>query len=203
MEDTTIEGVLKTVASLYSQKNYGEALKLLESNKAEISSGVWHYNMGTIYAKTENLPLARFHLIMAEELGLTNKDQASNLEMVEVKLGVDKNESALSTSDYLIKGSLKASEGILTAVGLLLIVLAVILLALSCTGLNLWIHSWKRMIVIEPRVIQEGPSAIFREQGELPVGTMIIVKAQGDWLNIVYPSRYEGWVKSNGFKELE
>jgi hypothetical protein len=218
LEDTTIKDVLKTVEGLYAQKNYQSALKLLETNQAQISSGIWHYNMGTVLGKLENYPLARYHLLMANEEGFNSKEVLLNKKLIESKLDISKFEKPYTVTDYLVKGSLEASQGILTSLSLILVIVGIInlwkkssykigsvliLSAVMVLGLNWWIQSWNKVIVLTTQSVQEGPSAIFPSREEVPAGVMIITRSNGDWLKIVYPSRLQGWIKNSGLKELK
>ncbi len=218
LEDTTIEDVLKTVEAYHNQKDYTSALSLLQANKANISPGVWHYNVGTMYGKLENWPMARYHFLMAELEGLSSKEVISNRILAEEKLEVQKLEKSFSSSDFFIKGSLEASQGILTSVSLLLVFFGVVCLwkkktfkmigilfgtSLIFVGLNLWIQTWNKYIVIKPQPIYEGPSIIFAKREELPQGVLLVTRQKDDWLQVIYPSRFEGWIKLNGLKELK
>lgn len=218
MEDTTIEDMLKTVESSFAKKDYSAALKNLESNQSQIPPGLWHYNMGTVYGKMENYPLARYHLLRAQAEGFISKESFSNLELVERKLDIEKLEKPVTTTDYFVLGGLTAAQGILGMVSLCLIIVAIFTLwkknslkvfglillpAFIFIGLNVWINNWNRQIVINPQPIFEGPSAIFEARNEIPSGVMVIVNEKDGWLQIVYPSRYQGWVKPEGLKELK
>ena len=218
MEDTTIEDTLKTVESLYIQKDYANALKILVAKQSELPSGLWNYNMGTVYAAMENWPLARLHLLRADILGTGSQEAVQNLELVESKLDVENLEKPLSLSDYLAQGSMIASEGILTSFALLILVIGLwnlrkqnslkFLIGLFSTvlfvlGINWWIRSWPKAIVTKPQIIHEGPSGIFPEREELPAGVLVISSSSDGWQKIYYPSRFKGWIKNEGLKELE
>lgn len=218
MEDTTIEDVLKTVEALYAQKNYQEALKTLEANRAEISAGIWHYNVGTVFGKLENWPMARYHLTMADLEGFNSQELSVNKKLAETKLEIAKFEQANSASDYFTKGALEASQGILTTLSLILVIIAIVNMwkkssykvlsvlltsALLVLGLNWWIHSWDKVIVVNSQAIQEGPSVIFPSRDELPPGVLLVISRKGEWVKILYPSRFQGWIKNAGFKELK
>jgi len=218
LEDTTIEDMLKTVENSFAQKDYPGTLKILEANKSQMSTGLWHYNMGTVHAKMENYPLARFHFLKAEAEGFNSKEVLTNRELVERKLDIERSESSISTSDYLVKGGMTAAQGILGMVSLFLIIAAIfslwkrnslkifgviLLPALILVGLNIWIKNWNRQIVMTPQPIFEGPSAIFEARNEVPPGVMLVVVEKDGWLQIIYPSRYQGWVKPEGMKELK
>lgn len=174
--------------------------------------------MGTVQAELGNLPLARFHLLLAQEAGYSLKALDQNLKFVEGKLEIERLEKPLGPSDYLIKGALIASEGLLLTLALLVIVFGVWMIrkapsfksaafllvgALLPLGLNLWIKSWPRQIVTEAKMIYEGPSALFGQRGELSAGVMVITNKKEDWEEIIFPSRFSGWIKPNGLKKLE
>ncbi len=78
-----------------------------------------------------------------------------------------------------------------------------LLLVLIPVGLNWWVKSWPYAVVVAPQAIQEGPSAIFPARGELPVGVLVITREMGEWEEVIYPSRFQGWIKKQGLKVLE
>jgi hypothetical protein len=218
LEDTTIEDVLKTVEALYAQKDYQKALETLTANKGIISEGVWHYNVGTVYGKLENWPMARYHLLMAEWEGLSSQEAIANKKFVEEKLDTPKLERPLSPSDFFVKGGIESSHGILTTVSLVIVVIGLliswkrkslkilsssVIVSLMFVGLNFWIQSWDKLIVTNSQIIKDGPSEIFAAKDEIPVGLMIVGTKKGEWVEIVYPSRFQGWIKFTGLKELE
>lgn len=174
--------------------------------------------MGTVYSGLGELGEARFHLLQAENEGFTSKEVAQNLELVEAELDIPRLEKPLGASDYLIKGSLIAGEGLLTTLALAILVIGLLnlrksknlkqltglgLIVLTILGLNFWIQSWPKMIVTKPQIIHEGPSAIFEARDEIPSGVMLITSQDGEWLKIKYPSRFQGWIKNSGVKEIK
>lgn len=218
MEDTTIEDVLKTVEDHYAQKDYQKALETLAANKGKISESVWHYNVGTVYGKLENWPMARYHLTLAEWEGLSSKEVISNKNFVEDKLDTKKLERPLSPSDYFVKGGIETSHGILSSISLLIVLIglavfwkkksiqalgASLAIATIFVGINFWVHSWDKMIVVTSQVIKDGPSEIFGQRDELPSGLLVVGTKKGDWFEIIYPSRFQGWIKDTGLKELK
>lgn len=183
-----------------------------------MDSALWHYNMGTVQAELNNWPLARYHLLLAKEAGHQSPQQEQNQKFVEEKLDIGRLEKPLGFSDYLIKGSLIATEGIFMTFALLAVVLGIwtvkkkpsrgniaflLVGTLLPVGLNFWIKSWPKQIVVQPVEIFEGPSALFGQRGEIPPGVMVITDTKGEWKKIVYPSRFTGWIKENGLKKLE
>lgn len=217
MEDTTIEDVLKTVETFYARKEYQKALELLEANREKISSGLWHYNMGTVHAELGNLPLARYHLQKAELEGFSSKEVINNKELVEERLEISRLEQPLTGEDYIIQTGLTGAQGIFMTISICLIIVGIIalwkkssiktllgtvFLALIFMGLNFWVTSWDKKIVMKTQPVHEGPSAIFEARSELPPGLMIVTEKKGEWLKIIYPSRFKGWIKETGLKEL-
>lgn len=218
LEDTTIEDVLKTVEALYAQKDYEKALKTLESNKDSVSSGLWHYNMGTVHGKLGHWAMARFHFLKADLAGFRSTEASANAKLTESMLGTEKLEKPTSTSDYLIKVALFSSEGLLTTLSLCLLIAGLIgfwkkasikvlasflAMALVVTGASFWIRSWDRVIVIDKQSVYEGPSAIFASRDEVPEGVVLITSPQGEWREVIFPSRFQGWIKNIGLKELK
>ena len=218
LEDTTIENALKTFEDFYLKKDYPNAILALEKNQHDINTGLWHYNMGLAMGQMNNWPMARFHFILAEESGLHSKNLIQNQQLVAEKLETNRLEQPLSISDYLIKTGIIASDGPLLSLGFLFLVVGLwflkkkpslksaaffVLAVASPLMLDLWIDSWHRKIVITTKQIYEGPSALFGFKGELPQGLIIMTNTKGDWEKIIFPSRFSGWIKSDGLKRLE
>lgn len=217
LEDTTIEDILKTVEALHRQNDFAGAKKFLEEHQSDVDPGVWHFNLGVLNAKLDQWALARFHFLKSEELGYSNSELLNNQKIVEEKLDLQKLEKPISTADYLVKGAMIGSQGIFLSISFLFLILSIISLwkkagtkifavfislAISITGLNFWILSWDKYVVINPAPVFEGPSVIFQNRGEIPSGVLIIVEKQGDWERIIFPSRFEGWIKAVELKEL-
>lgn len=218
MEDTTIEAVLKTVEKLYGEKAYSEALVLLEKSSKDISQGLWHYNMGSVLAKLDRLPEARYHFLMSDRAGFYSKELSQNQEIVESKLGLTKVENPLTFSDHFYRSALVGSEGYFTTLALLFLVLSVWILrkkdqikiamfyfvvSVSLIAMNLWVQSLDQYVVVNQKIIHDGPSMIFGERGELPLGIKLITEKNEEWIKIIYPSRYAGWIKKSELKELK
>ena len=218
MEDTTIEDVLKTFEDYYANKDYEQALLTLKTHGEAFAPEVLHYNLGTVYAQMENLPLARFHLLMAQDLRLTNDVVQQNLNIVEEKLDIKKLEIATSVQDHFVQISSTLSGGVLNSLSLVLLIIGILMLKQKRTALrmlvfilmvglpwayNFWVRSWPRAIVLESQEVREGPSQIFSPVAELPAGVLVIFEEHGNWRKITYPNRFRGWIKPQSIKELE
>jgi hypothetical protein len=210
--------VLKTFENFYVAKDYPNALLTLKEHKSELEPGVWHYNMGTVSAQMQRLGEARYHLLMASKSGFNNKELNQNLSLVEQKLDIKRLEQPLDTKDYIIKGSLLAQQGFLTFLSFAILLMGLwilkkkadfrkivlfLVLVLAPIALNFWISSWPKAVATAAQPVNDGPSVIFGTTGELPPGVLIVLKGEGEWREIIYPSRFKGWIKSTDLLELE
>jgi hypothetical protein len=174
--------------------------------------------MGTVLAQELRFSEARFHFLKATKSGFESKELSQNLDLVEEKLESVRLEKPQSTQDYLVKGALIAEDGLLTTLGLLILVSGLgilrrradfkkiiffLVLVLAPIALNFWISSWSKAVVKTAQPINEGPSVIFGNLGEIPAGVLIITRNEGEWHQILYPSRFQGWIKNNGLLKLE
>jgi hypothetical protein len=196
---------LKTVQTFYESHDYQEALKTLESGHEQIPAGIWHYNMGTIHGKLENWSRARYHFLMAEEKGFSSPELLTNKQIAEQKLEISKLEKPLGASDYATFALLMVVVGILSiwrkaSFKVTLSFFAGSLLIMLC---HWGVKSLDKSVVIDEIPLHDGPSVIFGSRGEVPAGVFLITTKQDEWLKIIYPSRFEGWVKANGPKELK
>jgi hypothetical protein len=209
---------LKTFEDYYLKMDYPNALLTLEKNQSAMDLGLWHYNMGTVFGKMNDWPMARFHFILAETGGFHSKELNQNQQLVEDKLEVVELEKPLSASDYLIKAGFIAADGPLLSLGFLFLAIGLwvlrkkptlkaasifVLAVITPLMLDVWIDSWPKKVVISPKQIFDGPSALFGSRGEIPPGIMIMTNTKDDWEKIIFPSRYSGWIKSAGLKRLE
>lgn len=217
-EDTINQAVLETFADHFAKGDYPTALKEIEKVKGTISPGLWHFNMGTVKAKTLTLSEARYHFIEARSNGFTDQLLTQNLELIENELNVKSLEKPLDAQDFAIKSGLWSQNGIFTTLSLLILVFGMmilkkerkysvlgvtLMLAAIPLGLNIWVKSWDKYITLNTLEVREGPSAIFGSRGELPAGVLVITKNSGEWRRVIYPSRFRGWIKYAGLIELE
>jgi tetratricopeptide (TPR) repeat protein len=74
---------------LYLKNNYKGAANYLLQNKQQLSSGIFHYNLGTVYSKMGDYAAARFHLEKAIKDGYINSSSLNNLKFIKSQLQVD------------------------------------------------------------------------------------------------------------------
>lgn len=190
----------------------------LEKQREIISPGLWHFNAGTVKAKMMSPAEARFHFLEARLHGFNNQKLSENLNLIENQLEVKSLEKSIEPMDYAVNFSLWAEGGFFTMLSLVIILLGLIIvkktqkyyvLALTIffatvpVSLNYWVKSWNKAVNLTPQQVLDGPSAIFGSRGELPPGIFLITRKSGEWKEIIYPSRFRGWIKNAGIKELE
>lgn len=190
----------------------------LEKQREHISPGLWHFNAGTVKAKMMNPAEARFHFLEARLHGFSDQKLSENLSLIEDQLEVKTLEKPLEPLDYAVKFSLWAQGGFFTMISLMIILSGLIIMkkskkyyvliltvifAAAPLSVNYWVKSWNKSVTLTPQQVLDGPSAIFGSRGELPPGIFLISRKVGDWKEIIYPSRFRGWIKNAGLKELE
>lgn len=210
--------MLKTFEDFYVKKDYQNALLTLEKQGSSLPKDMLQYNLGTVHSKLGHWAQARYHFLLAEEAGFSENSLVQNLDAVEEKLEITRLEQPLEPQDYAVKAALFAKDGVLTSIALLILITGLVLLKKRASlwkiaawivgialplALSFWINTWPRFIALEPQVIAEGPSAIFRESGELPAGVTVIATGEGEWRRILWPSRFSGWIRIQALKELE
>lgn len=218
LEDTTIEDVLKTFGGLYQREDFQGALDALKSHETALPSGLWHYNMGLVKARLDRLPEARYHLLMAQKQEFRPGETATNLAVVEGKLAAVKLEQPLELWDHVVRSALWAQQGFFTFLGLVVLLAAlwdlrqrrrfqrgILYAGLIAVPLllNAWVGSWQKSVVTEQREVREGPSVIFRARTELPPGVLVVTRKKEDWREVLYPSRFAGWINDKGLLDLE
>jgi hypothetical protein len=202
----------------YAKGDFSNAQIELEKVREKISPGLWHFNMGTLKAKMSIPAEARFHFLEARLHGFTEKQLNQNLELVETQLNIISLEKPLEVADYAMKAGMWSQNGFFTMLSLLILVMGMItlkkerkhsvlfitiILTLIPFGLHFWVKSWDKYITLTALEVREGPSVIFGLRGELPDGVLVITRKSGEWREIIYPSRFRGWIKNAGLKELE
>ncbi len=210
--------MLKTFEAYYQKNDFNNALKVLKDHPGEVPQNVWHYNLGLVYAKLENFPLARYHFLIAGKSGLQSTSLRDNEKLVVEKLDLSTVEKPLNASDYVYKSVTFLSQGELTSISLMILFvgllslrkkrnpvrLAMLVIAMAVPlTLGLLVKQWPEAIVVKDDRVAEGPSAIFAALTDIPAGLKIVTRGEGEWREILYPSRFRGWIRKNSIKELE
>lgn len=198
----------------YLANDLDGAIKILLESKDQFKSGVFSYNLGTIYAKKSDWPLARYHLEKAYREGFYSPRLFNNLKLVEERLGVRE----VKTHSFLERIAFNTAEHptlfwIFTplAVAMLLLIFTrfvkrirpiylIMILIISCIpcALSFVAKSYFHMgIVFKDTALYESPSEIHAPRRNIIGGEKILViKNKNGWHEVVFPSEYSGWVKN-------
>ena len=199
--------------NLYTQGNFEAARKLLIERKDTLPEGLFHYNLGTLYAREGNLALGRYHLEKALSKNFANGMLFNNLETVKVKLNVVDLSRSEGFSGKIIDASLSFPPGIWLTFSLLLLlglifavkrkmirgfILPSVFFVVAVAPLvysQAYLYKMRHAIILKDAEIYEGPSNIYSSTGTVKGGSKIIV---GDSNNkqyfIVYPKVLSGWI---------
>jgi tetratricopeptide (TPR) repeat protein len=205
-----------TFEELYLKKDFKGAAQYLLQNKQQFSSGIFHYNLGTVYAKLIDYPAARFHFEKAIKDGYINSASLNNLGYVKSVIEVDDISTSTSIQDQLINTSLSIPSAaylsaslIFLLITLLLIktknvtkkmtifILAIFIFSPICYS-HFYLENINYAVAFKDVPIYEGPSKIFTEKGKLRAGSKIILGEFKDgWFSIKFPISLAGWVNKD------
>jgi hypothetical protein len=220
MENTITNQKIKSsdasFAELYAKKDFKNAVDYLLHNKQQFSSGTFHYNLGTTYAKLGDIGAARFHLEKAREAGVYHSAMINNLRFVESKIDAEDLSTSTSFADQVIDYSLKVpTSGYLTISLFLLIITTLIfiknkqmnslkswcMLVVCLTPImysQFYLQSLNQAVSLKEITVYEGPSKIFLEKGKIKPGAKVLLGEFKDgWFFIKYPISLSGWVNKD------
>jgi hypothetical protein len=201
---------------LYLKKDYKGAAHYLLKNKQQIDSGIFHYNLGTVYSKMGDQAIARFHLEKAIQEGYINSSSLNNLTYVKSQLQVDDLTTSTSLPDEIINtavsipsaGYLSMTLALMLVFSILIrlkkiqkkwIMFAVLLISLSpIIMLNFYIKNINYAVALQDIPLYEGPSKIFNEKGTVRAGSKIIIGQFKDgWFQVEFPISLSGWINKD------
>ena len=207
------EGHATNFNELYLKKDFKGAAQYLLDNKQRLDSGIFHYNLGTLYSKMGDLATARFHLEKAIQEGYINSASVNNLSFVKSQLQVDDLTSSTSLPDEFVNfaTSIPASAYLSITLIFCFILAAMIrfekiqrkwvmilgaLIALSPIIVsNTYIKNINYAVALKDLPLYEGPSKIFNEKGKVRAGSKIILgQFKEGWFYIEFPLSLSGWI---------
>lgn len=200
--------------ALYLEKNYKDAAQYLIDNKEAFSSGIYNYNLGTVYLKLEDFAQARFYLEKALKEGNLDSATLNNLNYTKVKLDVDDLTTSTLIPDKVVNffssipqvGYISISL-MFILIGLLIIRLyevqkkraLILILAISLAPLifgKLYVDDMTKAIALKNISLYEGPSKIFSEKGEVKAGSKVILgESKEGWIFVEFPVSLAGWIE--------
>jgi tetratricopeptide (TPR) repeat protein len=206
----------KTFEELYVKNDFKGAASYLIQNKQQLNSGIFHYNLGTVYSKLNDFPAARFHLEKAIKEGYVSSSSLNNLNFVNLKLQVDDLSTSSNFYDQCINSTLAFPSSAYLSFSLIIalastfilkskktikktsIALAIILILLPIAFFQFYLSGVNYAIALKDVPVYEGPSKIFHEKGVIHAGSKIIL---GDfkegWFFVKNPISLSGWVSKD------
>jgi hypothetical protein len=213
MADNNINNSLKKLEELYLNKEFAGLRDELMKIKKDISPGLFHYNLGTAFAKDGMFAAARYNFEKAKKEGLNNLALSKNLELTVEQID---GRPELSFSEDLFDFSVGASSSLFLTMTLVLVLFSVLLkkfkvisrvvfVVLLIVSSSPYLIKTKYLnekfhvgVNLKDLKIYEGPSAIYDILKVVPPGQKVIVgKKFEDWIMIESPMEHAGWVKRN------
>lgn len=202
---------LKELQELFVSKKFDEARDLLLTKKSEISSGLFHYNMGAVLGEQGNLPAARYHFELAKKEGFSHPALYKNLSIVKTKLGtktqvINKNEYIIDLFSTLPSSTFIFSSLVLTILTVLVckylkasmkVMILVSFIVFTPTLYKSFYFDKKFSTAINLKEVElfQGPSKIYEVIDMVPAGNKLILsKSHDEWVFIEYPIEFSGWV---------
>lgn len=214
MADTITNTTLKKLEDLYREGNIEAFKDQLIKNRDNLSDGLFHYNLGTAFAKSGDLAAARYNYEKALKFGYEHPALKKNLKLVtsQVEQSVPESEDiqAMMTKNFVF-----GSESLFLFVALILslffvgmkrfklinnkiIITVLVLLSFTPYLTKKFYYNKKYLTGINLKKVQilEGPSDIYPALKELEAGQKIILsKSFDDYVFIAWPIDYAGWIE--------
>jgi tetratricopeptide (TPR) repeat protein len=216
MANHSTQEILKAAQDYYLKGEYENSLKIIRENKDHLDSGLFHYNLGSIYLKLNDFGPARFHLEKAKEDGFSYPMLWNNLEYIKLQPDVADPTYSKNWKDYTIANAIDIPMNFYLLYFLLGLSLFLLLLKKKWIQNKLLMIFYILLLVFPPIArytyeqghnfavalkdlsIHEGPSQIYPDYGSIAAGSRVIVgKFYDDWYYIVSPRNKSGWVKKS------
>jgi hypothetical protein len=205
-----------TFDELYLKKDYKGAAQYLLDNKKQFESGIFHYNMGTVYSKMGDQATARFHLEKSIQDGYINSSSLNNLAFVKSQLQVDDLSTSTSLPDQIISTATAIPMSGYFSITLILVLIFTLMIRLkkiqkkwiitlvfllSLTPVlfsNFYVKNINYAVVLKEIPLYEGPSKIFSEKGKVRAGSKVVLGQFKDgWFYIEFPISLSGWISKD------
>lgn len=201
---------------LYTAKNFKGAAEYLLKNKQHFDSGIYYFNLGTVYAKMGDFAHARFLFEKSLKEGFINSSSFNNLNFVRGKLDVDDLSSSTSVPDQIVNISLLIPSSAYLSFSLLLLIAVFLLIKikkithkfkitvclifsfLPALVSNVYLDKVNQAIILKDVSVYEGPSKIFSEKGKLKAGSKVVLgEFKEGWFFIEFPISQVGWISKD------
>jgi len=207
---------LKAFESHLNKGEIEEAKKALNSIDKDLEPSVYWFSMGQVYAKDNNWADARIAFLKSHKI-FPRQETIDNLEIIEKKLVVSEVEAPRSIKDHLINSTYFIGAELALTLNLALLILGlwnfkksknlrhflmITVVMVMLSGLSLWTRHWPWSVAEQEVDVYHGPSEIFDKVQVVPKGIKFLGLEKDSWIKIIYPSRFEGWVKKENISEL-
>ena len=201
---------------LYLSKDYKGAVQYLLNNKQHFDSGIFHYNIGTVYSKMGDHATARFHLEKAIQDGYVNSSSLNNLAFVKSQLQVDDLTTSTSFPDQIVNTMTAIPTAGYASITLMLLLIATLMirfqkiqrkwimagvLLLTLTPVmfsTFYVKNINYAVALQDVPLYEGPSKIFSEKGKVRAGSKIVLGQFKDgWFYVEFPISLSGWINKD------
>ena len=208
--------ILKAAQDTYLKGDYDQSIGLMLKNKDSLDQGLFHYNLGSMYLKKNELGPARLHFEKAKKEDFSYPMLWNNLEYVKHQPGVIDPAQSNHWQEYFMANVMDIPGsffGIYFLIGLSLLLLLLRKrvvrnrLLVVCYSLLLVVpialrfsygQSHKFAVALKEIRVYEGPSSIYSDYGQIAAGSRFVVgKFYDNWYYIVSPSDRAGWVKKD------
>ena len=206
----------QTFDQLYVSKHFKGAAQYLLNNKQQFESGIFHYNLGTVYSKMGEHASARFHLEKAIKEGYVNNSSLNNLTFVKNQLQVDDLSTSTSIPDQVVNTMLSIPTAGYFSITLIMILIfmmmvrfgklqrkwvmaAVFALAILPIAFSMfYVSKINYAVALKDTPLYEGPSKIFTEKGSVRAGSKIVLgQFKEGWFYIEFPMSLSGWISKD------
>lgn len=221
MTDININKYLKSLSEQYTSGNYDEVIDGFLSIKGKIPKDLFHYNLGSAFAKKGEYGAGRYHLELALQNGYWQEPAVKNINSI-VKIQSIRDisnskilaEKTMNKIDYLSMDVFVFVSLFVLLISLFLrfkkyintkILIPLVLIALVPVGIKYSFNTnYKTAVVLESSQLYEGPSRAFESGFDIQAGSKIIIgKKSDDWFFIRYPESLSGWVNAKKLGFLE
>ncbi len=202
--------------ALYVKKDYKGAVNYLLRNKQSLNSGIFHYNLGTVYSKLGDYPAARFHFEKAIKEGYINSSALNNLGYVKSQLQVDDLSTSSMLADELMNAALTVPSSAYVTITLILLLagmlmvkakkikrkvtmaLGILIVATPVLFSQFYLEKVNYAVTFKDIPLYEGPSKIFSEKGKVRAGSKIILgEFKEGWFYVKFPISLAGWINKD------
>jgi hypothetical protein len=213
MADSKADEILKQAQQFFVNKDYESALSVIREGKPHLDTGLFHYNLGSIYTKSGELGPGRYHLEKAKKAGFNYPMLWKNLNYIKNQPQVMDPTKAKDYQEVFVGKVLDIPFSFVSIACLFILAVLILLFRKSILNLKKTVlcvfvlvllppvtsiaikKGYRYAIALKPVRVYEGPSKIYPDFGEIAAGSRVVVgKLHDSWYFLLSPSSISGWV---------